>query len=131
MKSLVKGQMFIIIYILSVFIVSILVQRSVKYNELNRILSLSLNQTQRVLLDKRYEINNNEEYLSEFYYLLCKNAHYCKDFNIDVYGIDYQLGLLDVEVSTSLFYPLDYKGKIKIRKTTIVDKEEEDGIRDE
>ena len=133
MKSLVKGFMFVVIYIVSVLFISVVVQRYIKYNELNRIVSLSLQQSQRVLLDQRYKIDNNETYLLEFNSHLIRYAHYCKDFHIDIYGIDYQKGLIDVEVSTSLNYPFFDDGMIKLRKTSIIDKNggDDHGIRDE
>lgn len=116
--------MFFIVFLLSVLIISVLCQRYIKYHELDRIVSLSLQQTQRVLLDQRYEIESNEEYIGEFINRITTMSHYCENLDIYIYEADYQKGLLDIEVKSELIYPASFKGKINIRRTSIIDKEE-------
>ena len=132
MRTMVKGFMFFIVFLYSVLIISVLSQRYIQYHEIDRVLSLSIYQAQRVLLDQRYEINSNEEYISELISRISQMSHYCKDIDIDIYGVDYEKGLLDVEVSSELVYPFSLKGKMSIRKTSIIDSGGDNfGIRDE
>lgn len=132
MKAIIKGFMFFLVFLFSVLIISVISQRYIKYHELDRILSLSIEQTQRVILDKRYEIKSNEEYISEFTNRIITMSHYCKDLSIDIYGVSYEKGLLDVGVSTTLIYPFSLNSKVSIRRTSIIDKgENKDEFRNE
>lgn len=126
MKSLIKGFLFVIIFIFSVLIAICITQKSVQSKELYRIVSNAMQETQRVKADARYSISSNEEYLAEFSQHLMRLSSSCDDLKIEVYGIDYESGLLDVCVKTNVNYITGKNEELKVRKTSIVDCNEDE-----
>lgn len=121
MKTATKGLILSIIFVLALFIVTSQTQKSVKKNELNGIVARAIQETQRVINDQRYEINSNDEYLAEFSQNLVRLSSACDNLEIKVYGIDYEKGLIDVEVSIVVKYVNSKEEVIKVRKTSILD----------
>ena len=121
MKTMIKGFCLIIGFILCVVIVSTVIIDFVKQDEFNTIVGQAFQQTQRVIYDERYKIESNEEYLAEFTQNLVRSSSSCKNFTINVYGIDYEKGLLDVEVKTKLKYINGNEKELSIRKLNIID----------
>lgn len=126
MKSIIKGFMFTVIFILSLLIAMVIMQKYVVTTELNRIVSQAISETQRVISDQRYEISNNDEYLAEFSQSLVRLSSACNEFDIEVFGIDYERGLLDIKVSTDIHYMNGKEEKTSVRKTSVVDVQNED-----
>lgn len=124
MKSLLKNYLFIIIFILWLLIAVCLIQRYVKTQELSRIVTLALNETQRVQMDHRYELSSNEEYMAEFMQNLIRLMQTHQDVKIEFYGVDYEKGLLDVGVETIIHDPLRQNHTLSLRKTSIIERKE-------
>lgn len=122
MNTMVKSFGLLMILILTVLIQSAITSNSSHNQELNRIVDQAMNATQRVASDKRYSIESNDEYIAEFMQNLYRGTISKSDYKIAVYGIDYEKGFLDVEV-TQIFKQVTGKQKEKtVRKTSILEK---------
>lgn len=114
--------------------------RIVKENELEAITKNAFSTTQISMREQiedtvhgtnnaRCNINDtcfhsNEDYLNDFKNNLTTLISADGEFEIRVYGADYQKGLLDVEV-VSTYYLFGRKKQISIRKTSIINIETE------
>lgn len=127
MKSVLKSFLFMIIFILWIFISVSIVEKYVKIQELRRVVSMALDQTQRVQIDQRYVIASNDEYIAEFSLNLIRLLQSSQDIDIEVYGVDYQKGLLDVCVKRKIYYPLNKVRTLSVRKTSIIEEVEREG----
>ncbi len=129
MKSILKSFLFMIIFVLWLMIAISLVQKYVKTQELRRVVSLAMQETQRVIVDQRYVIGSNEEYIGEFSQNLLRLLQSTHGVDVEVYGVDYQKGLLDVCVKTKIQYPFRQIKELAVRKTSIVEEVESEGIK--
>lgn len=132
MKTLLKIYGLAIVIFLFVMIAMQYTDFTVREDELNSNITSAMTATQIVMQEniedkvfgtdnKRKEISSNEEYVEEFannfYVLVSTNT----DYEIEVYAVDYEKGLLSVGVKGT-FKMLNGQTKtIYSRKTSIVD----------
>lgn len=127
MKTIVKGFCSIIIVIYFVLIMIGILYKSSRQYEVDTALNSSIMQTMNVLYDKRYEINSNEELVSEFHRNLLLQINSTSNLIVNVYGLDYQKGLLDVELILEFKYIDGRTGEVSARKTVLIEQEERVG----
>lgn len=121
-----------IIFLLLIMIFSQLMVYNVKKDEVVTNVTTASSTTQYAIQEQiedkiygthnaRKTINSNQEYLEDFKNNLDKLMSDGSKYEIKVYGIDYEKGLLDVEVISS-FKMLNGKvTTVSSRKTSIVD----------
>lgn len=123
---------FSVIFIFSVMMFMQLTEYNVRQDELNNCITTAMSSTQVVMSEqiedevygtnnRRKTISSNTEYVEEFannfYKLITSNTSY----QIEVYAVDYQKGLLSIGVTGKFKM---YNGEIKTitsRKTSIVE----------
>lgn len=132
MRVLIRCFNLSIILIVSILIFAQMMIFNVKRDELINCISTAMSSTQMIMQEqiedgiygtnvRRKTITSNEQYLDEFLIHFYKLVTTDSDYIINVYGIDYTKGLLDIEIE-SHFKMFNGKEKvIKSRKTSIID----------
>lgn len=132
MRLIVRIYGMCMIFVLSAMIFLQMMSFNVRRDELINCTSMAMSSTQIVIQEqieddlygtetRRKDITSNEEYLEEFATNFYKLVSTNSNFHIDVYGIDYTKGFLDVEVTSSFPMFLGGTKTITSRKTSIVD----------
>lgn len=121
MNSVVKGFGFSIIVLLTTLIISCVVTKTNRSNEIKESLNTAIQQTVKIIQDKRYVIASNEEFVAEFYRNLLLQLDSDSKVDIAIFESDYQNGLLDAQVSLTFTYPHGMKDTVSTRKTILLD----------
>ena len=132
MKALIRCFMLGMSIIVLVMMFSFFQEVNVRQDELNNIVATAMTQTQTVIKEqiedkqyktnnKRYAISNNDEYVAEFTHNLYMLKTTNSDYNITVYGVDYEKGLLDIGVKSSFRMWNGQTKTLTTRKTGIVE----------
>lgn len=125
MKNAIIAVTVCLTIVFSTVIVAAIQTRSNVQEELTTAVDSAINTTERVLYDGREEFSSNQEYLNEFNYNLKellekKNSSIV--YEVDVYGIDYEKGLIDVEVRAKYKNIIGSDRECSVRKTMIIEK---------
>lgn len=137
MKALTKLFGFSFVAVFVIVIMSLFQDINVRQDELNNVITTAMTSTQTVMKEqiedkkfetsnKRYAINNNDEYLAEFTKNLYKLKTSDSVYKIYVYGIDYEKGLLDVEVTSSFNMWNGQTKTFTARKTNVIEQIQRD-----
>lgn len=124
MKSSIVGSVIAVLIIITfITIGSIQINENIS-NEVNETLNNAIYTTQRTIFDKRTEIDSNEKYLEVFNADMKKQLKNNNDikYSVNVLGIDYKKGLLDVEINAKYKNLLGIEKTEKVRKTMIIEK---------
>lgn len=91
-----------------------------RQDELNRAVSAAVKQTVKTSqLDGQEDITSNDEMVAEFVQLMSVNLNSDSDVQIEVMGVDYKEGMLDVKVTENFTYLNGRKGSVTTRKCAI------------
>ena len=126
MKVFVFAFVLGLVLLFSTLINSRIVSDQVRRNAIDQALRLSCYQAmQEVKLIHLSDISSEEELKADFLKLFAENVDQDGEYVIQIYGIDKEAGLLDVQVINRYQYLNGKPSEIKIRKTVIVDESEE------
>ena len=113
--------------LLSTLINSSIVSDQIRRNAIDQALRLSCYQAlQEIKFINLSEISSEDELKADFIKLFAENIDQDGEYEIQIYGIDKEAGLLDVQVINRYQYLNGKPSEIKIRKTIIVDEREEE-----
>lgn len=110
-----------VIIALVILIISCLVSKNTRQSEIDTSLNTAIEQTIKVVHDERYKINSNEELVAEFNHNFFLELNSNSKTDIIIYDVDYQKGLLDVEIKSTFKYPHGVEDTVTSRKTMIID----------
>lgn len=128
MKVLVVTFVLGLVLLLSTLINSSIVSDQIRRNAIDQALRLSCYQAlQEIKFINLSEINFDEELKADFIKLFAENIDQDGQYEIQIYGVDKEAGLLDVQVINRYQHLNGKLSEIKIRKTVIVDESEENG----
>lgn len=128
MKVFVVTFVFGLVLLLSTLINSSIVSDQIRRNAIDQALRLSCYQAlQEIKFINLSEINFDEELKADFIKLFAENIDQDGQYEIQIYGVDKEAGLLDVQVINRYQHLNGKLSEIKIRKTVIVDESEENG----
>lgn len=123
MKSSIIGTVSALILVCVFLIMGTLAMSSSLSNEVETSVNSAVYSAERTLYDQRDEIKSNDQYIATFKQqlqkeMISKKIESCK---VDVYGVDYKKGLIDVKVTAT--YKNLYGGTktVETRKTMIID----------
>lgn len=108
-----------IIVVLCLMINGSVMKRTSVENEVYDSLEQAINQSMEVINTKPYKVTSNEELLVEFNKALLLNVASDSEVSIKVYGIDYEQGYIDVEVSEKFAYGNGKEGVFRVRKSGV------------
>lgn len=131
MKTSVTGIGLIIVIALSIMINLNILNFTSRSSELNSAINNAVVDTQRVLYDKSYPINNFDEYISEFTQNIMQYINSNSSISIKVYAADEKIGLLDVGIVSTYHNPTGKKREYEIRRTSIIDRLKNEDFKEE
>lgn len=116
-----------LVILLSTVINSSIVSDQIRRNAIDQALRLSCYQAlQEIKFINLSEISSDEELKADFIKLFAENIDQDGEYEIQIFGVNKEAGLLDVEVINRYQYLNGKTAEIKIRKTVIVDESEEE-----
>ena len=94
--------------------------RTDRQDELDRVVSAAVKQTVKdSQIEEQSNITSNKEMVAQFIQNMCTSINSDGDLQIEVMGVDYKEGMLDVLVTEKFVYPNGKQGKITTRKCAI------------
>ncbi len=120
-QMIIVISMAVIILLASMSIASV-DSKSKRQEELNRAVAAAVKQTVKISqIENQNEIRSDEEMVGELTQLLSVQMSGDGDLVIEVMGVDYKEGLLDVKVTETFRYLNGKEGKVSVRKCAIYD----------
>lgn len=94
--------------------------RTDRQDELDRVVSAAVKQTvKESQIEEQTNINSDKEMIAQFIQNMCTSIKSDGDLQIEIMGVDYKEGMLDVMVTEKFLYPNGKQGKITSRKCAI------------
>ena len=94
--------------------------RTDRQDELDRVVSAAVKQTVKdSQIEEQSNITSNKEMIAQFIQNMCTSINSDGNLQIEVMGVDYKEGMLDVLVTEKFLYPNGKQGKITTRKCAI------------
>ncbi|MGO5053988.1 hypothetical protein ACTQ6A_16005 [Lachnospiraceae bacterium LCP25S3_G4] len=122
MKSVFLGFGITICSIISIVIVMTLCGTNMRQNELNRAVDSAIKDTVENQFDNTtYSVNSNDEFVADFMEALLVQINSDCSVVVNVLDVDYQKGLLSVEVIEKYIYPIGTEGKVSVKRTVIME----------
>lgn len=125
MKSIFLSFGLMICSVVSIVITMTLCGTSIRTNELNNAVDIALHSTvENQMDDTTYSVDNNEAFIADFLQVLLVQIQSDSGIEVRVLDVDYEKGLLSVEVSSKYNHPLGTEGIITVRRTVIMEQYE-------
>ena len=122
MKNVFLGFGITICAIISIVIVMTLCGTNMRQNELNRAVDSALQDTVENQFDsKTYSVSSNDELIADFMEALLVQINSDCSIKVNVLDVDYQKGLLSVEVIEKYKHPIGTEGKVSVKRTVIME----------
>lgn len=91
-----------------------------RQDELNRAVSAAVKQTVAASqIENQKEITSDKEMVAQFIQLMSTNMSSQGDISIEVMGVDYKEGMLDVLVTQKFNYLTEKEAQVSVRKCAI------------
>ena len=108
--------------IISTVIVMTLCGTNMRQNELNRAVDSALQDTVENQFDsKTYSVSSNDEFIADFVEALLAQINSDCTVKVNVLDVDYQKGLLSVEVIEKYKHPIKTEGQVSVKRTVIME----------
>jgi hypothetical protein len=108
--------------IISIVIVMTLCGTNMRQNELNRAVDSALQDTVENQFDtKTYSVGSNDEFIADFMEALLVQINSDCRIKVNVLDVDYQKGLLSVEVIEKYKHPIGTEGQVSVKRTVIME----------
>ena len=122
MKSVFLGFGITICSIISIVIVMTLCGTNIRQNELNRAVDSAIKDTvENQFDDTTYSVNSNDEFVADFMEALLVQINSDCSVVVNVLDVDYQKGLLSVEVIEKYIHPIGTEGNVSVKRTVIME----------
>lgn len=122
MKNVFLGFGITICAIISIVIVMTLYGTNMRQNELNRAVDSAVEDTVENQFDnKTYSVSSNDEFIADFIEALLVQINSDCSVKVNVLDVDYQKGLLSVEVIEKYKHPIGTDGQVSVKKTVIME----------
>ena len=122
MKNVFLGFGITICAIISIVIVMTLCGTNMRQNELNRAVDIALQDTVENEFDsKTYSVSSIEEFIADFIEALLVQINSDCTVKINVLDVDYQKGLLSVEVIEIYKHPIGTEGQVSVKRIVIME----------
>ena len=122
MKNVFLGFGITICSIISIIIVMTLCGTNMRKNELNRAVDSAVQDTVENQFDnKTYSLSSNDEFSADFIEALLVQINSDCSVKVNVLDVDYQKGLLSVEVIEKYKHPIGTDGQVSVKRTVIME----------
>jgi hypothetical protein len=122
MKNVFLGFGITICSIIAIVIVMTLCGINIRQNELNNAVNGALKETIENQFDsKTYSVNSNDELVADFLEALLVQINSDSTVVVNVLDVDYQKGLLSVEVIEKYKHPIGTEGQVSVKRTATME----------
>lgn len=122
MKSVFLGFGITICSIIAIVIIMTLCGTNIRQNELNRAVDSAIKDTvENQFDDTTYSVNSNDEFVADFMEALLVQINSDCSVVVNVLDVDYQKGLLSVEVIEKYIHPIGTEGNVSVKRTVIME----------
>ena len=122
MKNVFLGFGITICAIISIIIVMTLCGTNMRQNEINRAVDSALQDTVENQFDtKTYSVSSNDEFIADFMEALLVQVNSDCSIKVNVLDVDYQKGLLSVEVIEKYKHPIGTEGQVSVKRIVIME----------
>lgn len=122
MKNVFLGFGITICSIIAIVIVMTLWGINIRQNELNNAVNGALKETIENQFDsKTYSVNSNDELVADFMEALLVQINSDSTIAVNVLDVDYQKGVLSVEVIEKYKHPIGTEGQVSVKRTAIME----------
>lgn len=127
MKNVIYGMFLTVIGILVVFIVITVNGRMTRQKESTDALGQAVETAVENTMDQdNYTINDNQEFVADFLQNLLLQIENDADVEVNIAGIDYQKGLLSVNVVEHFVHPAGKEGELSYSTTVVMEQSDVD-----
>lgn len=122
MKTAIVSCVLAFLIIISSLILLTIYEQNTRQNELEDSLSVAIEQSLENLKTKQnYSIANTDEFIADFVQNLIVAIESDSDIKIEILNVDFEKGLLDVNVVETFVQPNGSKNTVSCRKTVILE----------
>lgn len=122
LKSVFLTMGLFICSIISIVIVMTFSGSMIRQNELEHAVELALmNTVKNQWKERTYSVTNNDELLADFLEELLVQVTSDATIQVNVLEIDYEKGLLSVEVIENYVHPIGTNGQISVNRTVVME----------
>lgn len=122
MKSVFLGFGIAFCSIISIVIIMTLCGTSMRQNELNDAVDIALKDTvENQFHETTYSVTSNDEFVADFIEALLVQMNSDSTVVVNVLDVDYQKGLLSVEVIEKYKHPIGTQGQVSVKRTVIME----------
>jgi len=127
-KNAILGLGLAVMAIITILILFTVYGQNTRQNELEDSLSMAVEQTiENLKVEKHYDIADKDELIADLNQNLVLSLESDSEVEVRVLAVDYEKGLIDVEVIETYKQPNKTTGKAVCRKTIVVDEKQENG----
>ena len=123
MKNTILGMCFVFIIVISMSIVYTIDGRRIRKEETVDSLTSAIESSMQTLVDNKYRISDNEEFIADFSQALLLQMEGDFTVTINILDIDYKKAILSVEVIEHYKHPNGSPATVACVKTVILDQE--------
>ena len=130
MKNTILGMCFVFIIIISMSIIFTVDGRRISNEETVDSLSSAIESSMQTLTDNKYKIANNEEFIADFTQALLLQIESDSTVTFHILDVDYEKGLLSIEVVEQYAHPNGKLGTVACVKTVIFEQDIDSSVTD-
>lgn len=121
MKQAILGFMFLVVALLTVCTMFSIHSKDARTDEIEKNLTKTAEQAlEQTLNNKVYKIEDAKELVADFVQNLILGVNSDSDISIKVIDIDYDNGLINIEITENFKYVNGNKGSVTIKKALVV-----------
>lgn len=122
MKTAIVSCVLAFLIIITSLILLTIYEQNTRQNELEDSLSVAIEQSLENLKTKQnYSIANTDEFVADFIQNLIVSIESDSDIKVEILNVDFEKGLLDVNVVETFIQPNGSKNNVSCRKTVILE----------
>lgn len=122
MKNVFLGFGITLCSILFIVIIMTLSGTILRQNELNRAVDIAIEDTVENQFDSRsYSANSEQEFIADFMEALMVQINSKCTLKINILNVDYEKGLLSVEVVELYQHPIGTNGEVSVKRSVIME----------
>lgn len=126
MKKVIIAMTLVVCIVAAVFTVLTTNGRTMREEEMFQTLGAAVESSlEEAFLEKTYSINNTDEFLGDFLQYMAVRLNSNSDVTVNVVGIDYEKGIVTMEITGTYKHPNGEDGTVSVRKTVFLEQSEE------
>jgi len=123
MKNTILGMCFIFLIVISMSIIYTIDGSRIRKEENTDSLSSAIESSMQTLVDHKYKISNNEEFIADFTQALLLQIESDSTVIVNILDVDYNAGILSIEVVEHYKHPNGNSATVACVKTVIFEQD--------